>query len=135
MYLFLIIIFLFFATIHVYWGVGGMKYLNFVIPTSKKGEDTIAPGSIACFAVAFVFFCLSVLFFLEFIDSEFIKYSFFYYLKFFVGVVFLLRAIGEFKYVGFFKSVKGTEFSKADTSLFSPLCLIISFTIIYKVLL
>ncbi|WP_374702253.1 DUF3995 domain-containing protein [Psychroflexus sp. MES1-P1E] len=42
-----------------------------------------------------------------------------------IPIVFLLRAIGEFKYVGFFKSVKQTDFGKLDTKLFSPLCLII----------
>ena len=42
-----------------------------------------------------------------------------------IPIIFLLRAIGEFKYVGFFKSVKKTDFGKLDTKFFSPLCLII----------
>ena len=40
-----------------------------------------------------------------------------------VGAAFLLRAIGEFRYVGFFKRVRGTRFAFWDTCLFSPLCL------------
>ena len=38
----------------------------------------------------------------------------------------LARAIGEFKYVGFFKRVRGTEFARLDTMLYSPLCLLLS---------
>ncbi|MEM6843120.1 MAG: DUF3995 domain-containing protein [Bacteroidota bacterium] len=38
-------------------------------------------------------------------------------------VIFILRALGEFNYVGFFKRVKNTEFARADSRIFSPLCL------------
>ena len=36
------------------------------------------------------------------------------------------RAVGEFKYVGFFKKVRGTRFARMDTILYSPLCLLLS---------
>jgi hypothetical protein len=35
----------------------------------------------------------------------------------------LARAIGEFRYVGFFKRVVGTRFATLDTFVYSPLCL------------
>jgi hypothetical protein len=38
----------------------------------------------------------------------------------------LARAIGEFKYVGFFKRVRGSRFAKLDTLLYSPLCLLLA---------
>ena len=38
----------------------------------------------------------------------------------------LARAIGEFKYVGFFKRVRGSRFATLDTFVFSPLCLLLS---------
>jgi len=38
----------------------------------------------------------------------------------------LARAIGEFKYVGFFKRVRGTKFSRFDTLVYSPLCLLLA---------
>ena len=41
-------------------------------------------------------------------------------------VVLLLRSIGEFRLVGFFKRVRGTRFARLDTWVFSPLCLVIS---------
>ncbi|WP_292936979.1 DUF3995 domain-containing protein [Noviherbaspirillum sp.] len=36
------------------------------------------------------------------------------------------RAVGEFKYLGFFKRVRGTRFAKLDTLVYSPLCLLLS---------
>ncbi|MEP7157726.1 MAG: DUF3995 domain-containing protein [Betaproteobacteria bacterium] len=36
------------------------------------------------------------------------------------------RAIGDFKYVGFFKSVRGTPFARMDTRVYSPLCALLS---------
>ncbi len=41
------------------------------------------------------------------------------YMYWIVPSIFILRAIGDFNYVGFFKRIKQTEFSKADPTLFS----------------
>jgi len=38
----------------------------------------------------------------------------------------LARAIGEFKYVGFFKRVRGTRFATLDTFVYAPLCLLLA---------
>jgi len=38
----------------------------------------------------------------------------------------LARAVGEFRYVGFFKRVHGTEFARLDTLVYSPLCLLLA---------
>ena len=38
----------------------------------------------------------------------------------------LLRAVGEFRYVGLFKRVRGTKFAVLDTFVYSPLCLLLA---------
>lgn len=38
----------------------------------------------------------------------------------------LARAVGEFKYVGFFKRVRGSRFAKLDSLVYSPLCLLLA---------
>ena len=38
----------------------------------------------------------------------------------------LLRAVGDFRYVGFFKSLRGTRFAVMDTWCYSPICLALS---------
>jgi hypothetical protein len=35
----------------------------------------------------------------------------------------LARAVGEFRYVGFFKRERGSRFARLDTLVYSPLCL------------
>jgi hypothetical protein len=44
-----------------------------------------------------------------------------------LGLVFLARAIGDFRYVGFFKRVRGSRFAALDTRFFSPFSLLIGF--------
>jgi hypothetical protein len=48
-----------------------------------------------------------------------------------LGAVFVLRAIGERKLVGFFKRVRGTAFARWDTWLFSPLCLALGVSVLW----
>ena len=43
------------------------------------------------------------------------------------ALVFLLRAIGDFKYVGIFKTIKHSTFAQNDSKWYSPLCLFLSF--------
>jgi hypothetical protein len=43
----------------------------------------------------------------------------------------LLRAVGDFRYVGFFKSVRGSSFATMDTWCYSPTCLALSIGVAY----
>lgn len=43
-----------------------------------------------------------------------------------LAAVFALRAIGDFRYIGIFKRVRGTRFARNDSLIFSPLCMGIS---------
>ena len=52
------------------------------------------------------------------------------YILYFLIAVFFLRALGDFKYIGFFKKIRNTSFAKSDTWFFSPLCLLISLLIL-----
>lgn len=47
-------------------------------------------------------------------------------LSYALAVGLLARAVGEFKYVGFFKKVRDSRFATLDTFLYSPLCLLLS---------
>ena len=42
-----------------------------------------------------------------------------------LAVVMIARAIGDFRYVGFFKRVRGTTFATLDTKFFSPIVLVL----------
>ena len=38
----------------------------------------------------------------------------------------LARAVGEFRYVGFFKRVRGSRFARLDTLVYSPMCVLLA---------
>ncbi len=48
-----------------------------------------------------------------------------------LGGVFVLRAIGEFRFFGFFRSVTDTRFAFWDTWLYTPLCLVIGLSTLW----
>jgi Protein of unknown function (DUF3995) len=123
----LFIIFLILSVIHFYWALGGTRGINAAVPTRQDNKKVIIPGPPECFAVALVLlafatFCLVKTKLIPFHLSGWL----FDYGLWIITALFLLRAIGEFKYVGFFKEVNTTKFGKMDTKYYSPLSLLIS---------
>nr|WP_288932106.1 DUF3995 domain-containing protein [uncultured Allomuricauda sp.] len=112
--------------IHFNWVIGGKFGFVETLPTKENGERVLNPKKIDSAIVgigliAFGFFYVLKSGLIEYNLPEWIiKYG-----SWIIPIIFLLRAVGEFKYVGFFKSVRKTDFAKLDTKLFSPLCLII----------
>lgn len=118
------VIFIMLSFIHVYWAMDGNLGKEGVIPTLNDGNAVFEPGVVGTFAVAallgiFAFITVGDMGIYEaFVPHNVIKYA-----TVAIGILFLLRAMGDFKYVGFFKSIKGTLFAKNDNRYFSPLCL------------
>ncbi|KFF10849.1 DUF3995 domain-containing protein [Flavobacterium hydatis] len=123
----LVIIFLFLAGIHIYWGFGGKWGYEAAIPTTENNEKLMSPKLKECMVVAIALLILSVL---VLIKSGIITYILPNWIQEYgiciILILFMIRAIGDFKYVGFFKKVKTTKFAQMDTKYFSPLCLLIS---------
>lgn len=124
-----ILLFLIFSILsgfHFYWLFGGTWGLKKVIPTKNNTTSTLAIPKFATLLVALVLLIFGLLYLLKSgllnqpIPNWLTDYG--YWL---IPLFFILRAIGEFNYVGFFKKVKNTEFAKADSKWFSPLCLFI----------
>lgn len=122
----LLLIFSSLGFIHLYWLLGGKWGLEKVIPTKDNQKTTISIPKFATLIVALVLllFGLIYLFKFEFINVQ-IPNWIANYVYWIIPAIFILRAIGDFKYVGFFKKIKNTKFAKADSKWFSPLCLII----------
>jgi hypothetical protein len=111
------------SLLHVLWGVGGIAGTSAALPESG-GKPLFVPTRTACFAVAFALALAAMLvlwrgsalgspFSPRLVHAGCIG----------VGAVFVLRAIGDFRFIGFFKRVRDTRFAWWDTRLFSPLCL------------
>lgn len=48
-----------------------------------------------------------------------------------IAVSFAARAVGDFRYVGFFKTVRDSSFARYDTAFYSPLCVVIAVAAFY----
>lgn len=122
----LAVIFALLSLLHVYWAAGGRFGGGVAVPTAG-GERLFNPSPVGTILVAAALFAaaLVVLGRLK-IWCAFLPGWIFYVGTWVLAVLFLLRTIGDFRYVGFFKSVSGTDFARWDTILFSPLCLFIA---------
>ena len=122
-----VILFLIFSVLggfHFYWFFGGIWGLEKVIPTKKDESSTLSIPKIATLIVGIVLVLFGLIYLMKSgvtivqVPNWVINYGYW-----FIPSIFILRAIGEFKYVGFFKTIKNTEFAKADSKIFSPLCI------------
>ncbi len=125
--LLLFIIFLVLSAVHFYWLFGGKWGLSASIPTTSDGQHLFNPGPMATLGVAVGMLLMGL--------AMLVKGGLLYFgwlpdrvgewAVWAIAVVFLLRAVGDFQYVGFFKKEKDSLFARMDTRYYSPLCLVI----------
>jgi len=129
-----VIVLLAVAVVHVYWAVGGKAGIDAAIPTDPSaggnGRKALSPGALmtalvagALVAAAGLVAARIGLFALP-LPAWLIQAG-----CAVLALTFLARAIGEFRYVGFFKRVRGTRFARMDAVLYSPLCLLLAIAI------
>lgn len=122
------------ALLHAYWAAGGQWGSDAAlprVPAPGSGADAsqpmvraFSPGPGATLAVAATLALVAVLVVLRAgllgwrIEHEALRWAIAG-----VAAAMLLRAIGDFRLVGFFKRVNGSRFARLDSLLFSPLCL------------
>lgn len=121
------IIFTFLSGLHIYWAFGGRWASDGVFPTKEDETEFPMPGIIPTLVVAFglLFFA-----FIALMKISNLRLPFFHeitdkYGLWVIAGIFLVRAIGEFKFVGLFKKVKHTSFGIKDTKIYTPLCIVI----------
>lgn len=111
------------AAIHYYWAFGGLYGIHSAAP-KLEGKSEFRPPKLLTFIVACLITGLAALaILLEVPDYPFKEIV--PYVGYLVSLVFIVRAIGDFKYLGFFKKVYNSSFAKKDTVYFSPLCFIL----------
>ncbi|RAI90012.1 DUF3995 domain-containing protein [Algoriphagus yeomjeoni] len=123
----LIVIFSVLALIHFYWAIGGQWGFESVLPTNEQGQQMLSPKTLDSIIVGSGLTLFAAFYWLTFISVN-RKLPFWVRIigLWVIPLIFGLRALGDFKYIGFFKQIKSTEFAKSDTWFFSPLCLIIA---------
>jgi len=104
-------VFAFLAGLHFYWAAFGTGEGSAAIP-EVDGVPAFKPSKAGTAAVGLVLLAAAAIVLLR---VELLLAG--------AAAVLVLRAIGDFRLVGFFKRVKGSKFARMDTLLYSPLCL------------
>lgn len=116
-------IFLTLSIIHFYWAFGGKWGIESAIPINEKSTRLMKPPVIATIIVGFGLLSFAVFYMVK---TDFLYLALPSWILLYVGwilpSIFLIRVIGDFKYVGLFKKIKTTKFAKSDTKYFIPLC-------------
>ena len=116
----------FLSGLHIYWAFGGRWGWGAAIP-QIDGRPAFSPSRLATLVVALGLAAAAVL---PLIRTGVAPFSVPPWLSqwsaVFLAFVFFIRAVGDFRLVGFFKRVRGTPFAIWDTRLFSPLCLLLA---------
>jgi hypothetical protein len=129
-------ILLFAAGFHLYWGCGGRVGSAVALPQRADGMQAFKPSPTGAILVA-VFLIGSLLLVLALaglihlpVPQRWLRVA-----VMSLSALFLMRALSWYKYVGLFKSIRNTRFAKYDTWLYSPLCLVLSMSLISVALL
>ena len=117
------------AALHAYWAAGGRFAKAAAIP-ERDGRPVLKPRSATTLLVAL---CLMGAAGLIAIRARLVAAPAVGHLAYpatwALAALFALRAIGDFRYVGFFKRIRGTRFARLDTTIYSPLCGLLAFLI------
>ena len=114
------------ALLHVYWAVRGVGS-GAAVPGRQDGTPLFRPGRGASLLVAMALLVAALIVLAQ---ADVIRLGIPEALVtvgiWSVALAFAARTIGDFRYAGLFKRVRGTAFARADTRLFTPLCAAIS---------
>ena len=124
-------ILIFLALIHFYWFFGEFG-IEQALPSNKKGERLLSPSKLMIAVVALILLGFAWVSYRLDIDSH---TSLINTIAWILALLFFLRAIGDFNIVGLFKKIKHTKFAKYDNLLYIPLCFLISFLFVLKIIL
>lgn len=118
-------VFLLLGLVHFNWALGGSWGFDAALPTTESGQRVLNPkkADSAIVGLGLTTFGIFYLIFSGLFLNMYLPEWIFSYGRWVIPIIFILRAIGDFKYIGFFKKVRSTTFGKMDTKLHSPLCL------------
>ncbi len=114
------------SALHIYWALGGGRsWIGKAVP-EIDGKPLFRPGPFATLLVAAVLAGFAATAWL--LGQPSTTAALDPYVRpagFVIAAILLARAIGEFRYIGFFKRVHEGTFARYDTWLYSPLCLVL----------
>lgn len=111
--------------VHAYWALGGRSPSAATVP-EVAGRPAFKPSRLGTLAVAIALFVAATLVAIAGrLLADPLAPPTVRILTFGLGGVFLARSVGDFRLVGFFKRVRGSQFARLDSFFYAPLCLIL----------
>ena len=115
------------ATLHLFWAAGGR--LSAAAIAERDGRPLFAPRRLTTMFMALLFTLTAWVLLVRAgailppaipALHRLIRWA-----TWGIAIIFILRAVGEFHYVGFFKRARTTPFSRMDDRVYSPLALLL----------
>lgn len=130
------LIFFLLSVLHISWAFGRTWGFEESIPTTEEGEKVLSPSrkDSAIVGVGLLLFAIFYRIKVGIIPIDLPSWAL-SVAGWVIPAIFLFRAMGDFKYIGFFKRVKETDFATNDTKYYSPLCLVLGLNGLYLELL
>ena len=119
-------VFLVLSGLHFYWAMGGKFGFAESLPKKSSGEQIMNPTKFHCAIVGLGLLACSAYYYIKLGWMPVPLSKSFFVIGWIITVIFLLRAVGDFRYVGFFKKIKDTDFGRQDSRYYSPLCLVLA---------
>lgn len=119
------------AVLHFYWSLGGKWLKHKTIPTKEPGLPLFQAGFFPCLVVGIAFL---IFIFIVHADRFSISVHIQRLLLGFILIAFMLRIIGDFRYVGLSKRIKNSVFAYMDNHYYIPVCVFISLLLMLKLL-
>jgi hypothetical protein len=115
--------------LHVYWAFGGHAAASGTMPTAG-GKLLFHPGGFWTFVVAsgLLLMSMTVAIRMGWVQAPALR-GLSRIGVWVMAAIFTVRASGDFRYVGFFKTVRNTRFAELDTLVYTPLCLLLAIAI------
>ncbi len=129
-------VFILIGLIHLYWLLGGRRGFEIVLPFKPETRQPLfRPGKSEMAAVILVFWLFAAMLMMygklvPAVGPQWLPSA----SSWLIASVLLLRAIGEFRMLGFFKRIRSTAFGRMDTWLYSPLCLALGVMTVWMLL-
>ena len=113
--------------LHVYWALGGRLAMGTAVPQRPDGSAVFRPGRVPTATVALALWTASGVLLVRATDLFGLRSAVWPRVGCIgLAIVFLARAVGDFRLIGFFKTIRSTGFAVWDTWLYTPLCLVLA---------
>ncbi len=117
------------AAFHVYWGLGGRTGMGVAIP-EVPGKPIYRPSRAACLAVALALVAALMVLAVRTLalaaaPARSIA-GWTLAASWVLALVFAARTVGDFRFVGLFKRLRGTRFAAYDDWFYTPLCAVVA---------